>query len=275
MLLRNDMRLPSAMAEPPPLAGSDLAFVEALDNAIVTAALADRARAVQFGPLIAMETLDRAGYSQAFPHLVTVPAAMTTPCMCGHGAAGAGHALLPAACLPVYAMIANADFSEPALVTTRNTCWRLEDHFEPLRRQWAFTMREVVCVGASEEVRIFRARWRSRAARLAKGLGIDAAFTPASDPFFGAAAAQRLYQAVSEAKSELVAGQLAIASLNNHGTHFAAAFNLRRNGTNARSACVAFGLERWLAAMRDRHGPDSKTWPPAPDLTDDSETVDG
>jgi len=275
MLHREDEQRSSAADEQRPLEGSDLAFVETLDSAIVNAALADRAQAVQFGPLIAMETLDRAGYSQAFPHLVTVPAAMTAPCGCGHNAEGAAHALVPAACLPVYDMFANTDFSGPALVTTRNTCWRHEDHFEPLRRQWAFTMREVVCIGAPEEVRDFRNRWRGHVAWLANGLGIDAAFMPATDPFFGEAAAQRLYQTLSDAKSELVAEGLAIASLNNHGTHFAKAFNLRRNGAHARSACVAFGLERWLAAMRDRHGPDSTTWPQVPNLAETPETFHG
>ena len=248
------------------LQGDAMRFVDSLDRAIIDAALAAGAEAIRFGPLISMETLDRAGYRKAFPHLVTVPVAMTAACGCGQNHEGAAQALIPAACLPVYRAFENTDLAAPALVTTENTCWRREAHFEPLKRQWAFTMREIVCIGSQEEIRAFRNQWRDYAARMAIGLGLDADFQAATDPFFGQAAAARLYQAVSEAKAELVVDGLAIASINNHGSHFARAFDLRRSGVTARSACIAFGLERWLAAMQDRHGDDPAIWPTVRDL---------
>jgi hypothetical protein len=33
------------------------------------------------------------------------------------------------------------------------------------------------------------------------------------------------------------------------------------NGAPAHSACVAFGIERWLFAIVDRHGLDPSGWP--------------
>ena len=240
------------------LADAELAFVDALDAAICTAATRAGARALQFPQVQPMRLLDRAGYSSAFPQHVTVPV---------HGCCGQAHndvALLPAACLPVYDHYAGRMQAGPTTVTTRNTCWRHERRFEPLRRQWAFTMREVVCIGTVTDVRSFLARWRRTLVDLADGLGIGATLLPATDPFFGPDQARRLFQQVAEAKTELVADGLAIASLNNHGSHFARAFDLGCADLPARSACVAFGLERWLAAMRAAHGPDAATWPAIP-----------
>lgn len=246
--------------------GQELAFFETLDQTISTAALAVGVQDWRFDPLIPLETLERAGYLSAFPHLVTQPVAMLPNCDCGSNHKSTGHALIPAACLPIYQSLEGTDLVAPALITTRNTCWRNEASFEPLKRQWAFSMREVVCVGSQQEIDTFLATWCDYATALARGLGLDIALTPATDPFFGVAAAQRLYQAVSEAKKELTLDGLAIASINRHGTHFARAFNLKRNGSIAQSACVAFGLERWLAGLRDRYGDDRTDWPAIPPL---------
>ena len=43
--------------------------------------------------------------------------------------------------------------------------------------------------------------------------------------------------------------------------HFGAAFGLTRDGEPAHSACLAFGVERWLFAITDRHGMDPESWP--------------
>ncbi len=247
-----------------PIAGPELAFLEALDRTIAGAALATGAVAYQFAPLVPMTTLEYAGYCASFPHLVTVPATMRESECCQQDTDGAGYALTPAACLPVYAEFACTAFSAPMIVTTRNTCWRREATFEPLRRQWVFNMREVVCIGAYDEVRAFLADWRYCVTGLADALGLGAELHPACDPFFGEQAAQRLFQVIAEAKLELLVDDLALASLNNHGRYFGDAFDLRRGVHCARSACVAFGLERWLFAMRNRHGPDAAGWPSLP-----------
>ena len=51
------------------------------------------------------------------------------------------------------------------------------------------------------------------------------------------------------------------ATANLHHDHFGAAFGITRDGAPASSACLAFGLERWLFALTDRHGPDPAAWP--------------
>ena len=56
-------------------------------------------------------------------------------------------------------------------------------------------------------------------------------------------------------------GDLAIASLNRHHDHFGTAFAITRDGAPAYSACLAFGLERWLFAITHRYGTDPRSWP--------------
>ncbi|PYO66587.1 MAG: hypothetical protein DMD69_13220 [Gemmatimonadetes bacterium] len=53
----------------------------------------------------------------------------------------------------------------------------------------------------------------------------------------------------------------AAASFNNHETFFGEAFAIRlATGAPAASACVAFGVERWLLAFLVAHGPDAAGW---------------
>ncbi len=248
-----------------PLHGAELDFVEGLDAMIVALARADGAEVWRFAPLIAMSTLRRAGYCDSFPQHVTVPAPMTQGREAAVDCAHQTHALAPAACLPLYDAVACTDRDARLLVTTCNTCWRHERHYAVHRRQWAFTMREVVCIGRDDDVRSFLNAWRGHLATMARHLDLNAALMAASDPFFGPGDTKAFYQTLVGAKTELtVGGDLAIASLNNHRHHFANAFDLRVAGRTASSGCVAFGLDRWLAAMNERHGPDAAAWPAVP-----------
>ena len=62
-------------------------------------------------------------------------------------------------------------------------------------------------------------------------------------------------------KRELVFGNdLAIASTNFHRDHFGEAFAITRQGERAFSGCVAFGMERWLAAFLGTYGKRTEDW---------------
>jgi hypothetical protein len=54
--------------------------------------------------------------------------------------------------------------------------------------------------------------------------------------------------------------------VNLHHEHFGEAFGITRAGQDAHSACVAFGLERWLSAIQGTHGEDPRSWPDLPAL---------
>ncbi len=55
--------------------------------------------------------------------------------------------------------------------------------------------------------------------------------------------------------------RLAVGSVNLHRNYFGEAFEISRNGISACSACVAFGLERWIAAILDHFGEKPEQWP--------------
>jgi hypothetical protein len=266
------------------LTGPALAWLHQLDATVVQQATRLGSREVGFPPLIAAADLSRLDYFRSFPHLVTLPVALTRDrqgmqrfvdrCSADPVSvplvehAPIEHALLPAACYPVYSMFERARLTEPALLTTRATCFRREEHFEPLRRQWAFSMREVVYVGDVEGVAGFLAAGTALVDRLCDRLGLAREWLTATDPFFEPARSGRsLYQRLSPVKWEASVDDLAVASLNRHHEHFADAFDIAIDGSRAQTACLAFGLERWLGVMAARWGRQVQHWP-APSLNE-------
>jgi seryl-tRNA synthetase len=171
----------------------------------------------------------------------------------------------------VYAALAGRTLSATSYVSAEGTCWRHEgDQLRPLARGWAFTMRECVAVGDEESVAAFRARGIARARALADSLGLDATLEEATDPFFRPTARGReLLQRLKGLKQELRLpngdGSVAAASFNLHERFFGDAFDIRLgDGSPAASACVAYGIERWLLAFLAAHGTAARDWPTIP-----------
>ncbi|HEV8611945.1 MAG TPA: hypothetical protein VGQ73_00455, partial [Gemmatimonadales bacterium] len=137
----------------------------------------------------------------------------------------------------------------------------------PLERGWAFTMREIICLGTPEDTAAFSRRGSQRATELAEELGLEALIVEASDPFFAPSArGKALLQRVKALKHELLlpigSRRIAAASFNHHERFFGDGFGIRTaDGAAASTACVAFGLERWLLAFLCAHGPESRSWP--------------
>lgn len=232
---------------------------------------------------IALGTLARARYFESFPQWLTLAshlredaesleavARSTHPADAARRACSpADAALPPAVCYHVYETYADRTLLEPALVTAQGTCWRHEgDRLRPLARGWAFTMREGVCLGDADDVERFRTRGIERALAFAAALGLDARLELATDPFFAPTSRGRsLLQRVKGLKQELVlpVGDETVASgsFNNHETFFGEAFGTRlADGRPAASACVAFGVERWLLAYLAAHGTAPGGWTP-------------
>ena len=232
---------------------------------------------------VSFETLERAGYFASFPQWLTaashlsgdgdVLARVAKSASPGdaarHALEPASAALPPAVCYHTYAALQAKRVVTPLIMTAEETCWRHEgDRLSPLERGWAFSMREIVCLGAPFEVEEFRLRGMERAARLAGAFGLTAHTEVATDPFFAPTARGReLLQRVKSLKHELLVEYpdgrlLAIASFNNHERFFGNAFEITlADGTPASSACVAFGIERWMLAILMVHGIDPDSWP--------------
>jgi seryl-tRNA synthetase len=214
-------------------------------------------------PVISRTTSERAGYPASFPHLLGSV----------HGSEDGGEptptglVLTSAACHHLYPLLSGDVLDGPACLSVEAACYRDEKTFETGRLR-SFRMYEVVRFGQPGAVE----RWRDRALRSAdewlSGLGLSTRTVPASDPFFGKSGdflslAQRRQQLKWEITAH-VADDLpqAIASANYHKEHFGEAFDITNtDGSATHSACMAFGLDRIVLALRQEHGADSAQWP--------------
>ena len=232
---------------------------------------------------VSFRTLERARYFASFPQWLTAASHLSGDPMVLEGIAGATSpgaaacsslapadiALPPAVCYNTYAALADSVIRSPMTMTAQGTCWRHEgERISPLERGWAFTMREIVCLGAERDVKEFLDRSAARVTALEHALGLSADLEAASDPFFAPTARGRAaLQRIKGLKHELVfrfpdGRPLAIASFNDHELFFGEAFGISLpDGTSAWSGCVAFGLERWLLAVLATHGVEPRHWP--------------
>jgi len=232
---------------------------------------------------VAFETLERAKYFASFPQWLTAAshlsgdesvlaeiASSATPADSARRSLAPPDVLLPPAiCYSTYAALADSTIPSTVMMTAQGTCWRHEGaRHVPLQRGWAFTMREIVCVGPERDVKGFLDRSVEMVGALERAFGLDCELVVASDPFFaptarGRAALQRIKALKHELQFRFADGSpLAIASFNDHELFFGEAFNIAlADGTPAWSGCVAFGIERWLLAILATYGIDPANWP--------------
>ena len=124
-------------------------------------------------------------------------------------------------------------------------------------------MREVVCLGTAEEVKEFLARYQATVDRFFKSIGLPVEWKNATDPFFNPSRNPKyILQKLDPVKTEMVfADRLAIGSINFHRNYFGEAFEISRDGREAFSGCVAFGIERWIYALLSHFGLSESDWP--------------
>ena len=179
-----------------------------------------------------------------------------------------GFILEPFVCHNVYRALRGSQLDDGCTVTALGNCYRYEGHrFAPLERQWEFSMREAVLLGSHDYVVATRTRLIELTQALVDELELDATLEVATDPFFAAEAASlRTFQAMRSTKLELrlaIGGgtRVAAASFNLHGSVFATPMQLRAGTAVAETACVGWGLERWMAAVIARWGVEPERWP--------------
>jgi seryl-tRNA synthetase len=265
------------------LRGPALRLFRSLERRVEALAAAAADEEWRVPPALSFGCLGRSQYFASFPQWLTVASHLTSEVPALERVAAAVDpipavadavtppevALAPAVCYHAYAGLAGAMLRRERRITLQSTCWRHEgERLRPLERGWAFTMREVVSVGAPDAVRCFLEQALGWVTGLAAELGLSDRVEEASDPFFAPTARGRaLLQRVKGLKRELTlpigeGRRLAVASLNDHELHFGEAFDLRlESGEPASSACVAFGLERWLLCVLVEHGLDPTAWP--------------
>jgi hypothetical protein len=107
-----------------------------------------------------------------------------------------------------------------------------------------------------------------RALALCRDLDLEVTIELANDPFFlDASRDKAIYQRMGEVKYELLfplanRDALAASSFNLHRDYYTSVYNTRRpDGSLAESACMGFGLERWLYGFLAQKGLERGAWP--------------
>jgi seryl-tRNA synthetase len=261
--------------------------VRELVAAMVTRAVAPEApERVHFPPVLPRRDLETVGYLKSFPHLAgSVFAFAGSEAQAGEQYHRACRhedwsefqsmtdlVLTPAACYPVYPLIAARGPLAPGGVTVDAGgayVFRHEPSGDPARLQM-FHQREIVRIGEPDAVTEWRDLWRDRAVELLREIGLDAELEVATDPFFGRsgrmlAASQRAQELKFEVLAPIAGAEpTAVASFNYHQDHFASAYRIElQDGASAHTACLGFGLERIALALFRTHGLDPDAWPGA------------
>jgi seryl-tRNA synthetase len=243
-----------------------------------------RAEVLRFPPVMSRQQLEKSGYLKSFPNLLG--------CVCVlHGSeaairaaadrhesggdwttslAAADLVLTPAACYPLYPLVAarGALPSAGLLFDVAADCFRREPS-RSLDRLQSFRMREFVRIASPEDITTFRESWIARARELATELALPHTVDVANDPFFGRVgqimAVSQLQQSL---KFELLipyypgARPTACMSFNYHREHFGQVWGISSNGAEpAHTGCVAFGMDRLTVALFANHGLDPDRWP--------------
>jgi seryl-tRNA synthetase len=260
--------------------GSFESVILLLRKAIAALAADEPFQTLAIPPVIARHTLERAGYVKTFPQLLGTVHSYT-----GDGKdwaklaplvdqGGAWHAeqrisdlvLLPAACYPVYATLADSALRGPAKFAVAANCFRQEATSETGRLR-SFRMAELVTVATESYCIQWRGRWLDRVAEWLSGLALQVSIEVADDPFFGPGrklfqAAQRAQELKFELKVAVSPEDIqAVASANYHKDHFGETFDFSVEDEVGHTACMAFGMERLALALINVHGCSVQRWP--------------
>lgn len=261
--------------------GDTLGLYERLEQVIRRLTVAESEGEWRMPAMLSLNVLERADYFASFPQWLTLVshlgddqtalesiATHDHPAVAAAAPRGAAAALTPAVCYHAYAALSGSVMARPMILTAQATCWRHEgDRHAPLERGWAFTMREIVYVGTEAGAAAFVSRMTERTGVLARTAGLDGVMADATDPFFAPTGRGKgVLQKLKGLKQELLLPvsdrrRVAASSFNRHERFFGEAFDIRcESGDPASTACVAFGLERWLLAYLCVHGIDRAGW---------------
>jgi seryl-tRNA synthetase len=242
------------------------------------------AEVLRFPPVMSRSDLEKSGYLNSFPNLLGCVCALhgteadILSAVQRHEAGGSWTASLapadlvlsPAACYPVYPLVAAAGRLPRGgrLFDVACDCFRREPSVY-LDRLQSFRMREYVCIGRPEEIIAFRTAWIARGQEIADRLGLPASVAPANDPFFGREGRMKAVSQIQQAlKFELLIPiysaerPTACMSFNYHREHFGTTWDIQDDeGAPAHTGCAAFGMDRLAVAMFATHGLAVRDWP--------------
>lgn len=189
------------------------------------------------------------------------------------------HALTPGVCLPCYRQFRGALLApgEVRALTVQNHVYRYEAAgFRPLARAWDFHVRDIVFLGSGSDLERLRLEVMDATMELCRRLDLEARLELAHDPFFLDARRDKvIYQRMGKVKYELLlhlpqrSEPFAASSFNLHRDFYTSIYGTRIRDAetsgapwgHAESACMGFGLERWLYGFLSQKGLDEARWP--------------
>ena len=182
------------------------------------------------------------------------------------------HALKPAVCLPCYGQYRGARIptGEVLRITMQNHVFRHETSpYDALARLWDFQVRDIVFMGPYEQVKSLRQEVMDEIMALCESLDLSAHLELANDPFFLNENSHKIvYQRLGEVKYELMLRiphremDVAASSFNLHRDFYASIYDIRQqDGAAAETACMGFGIERWVYGFLSQKGMDPRDWP--------------
>ncbi len=156
-----------------------------------------------------------------------------------------------AACFGIYLSISNATIEKTQYIVTEANCFRNESHYNDLERLWAFTMKEIVCIGSATDAQRHVSDYKTELLKLCRLVNLEIDVQVALDPFFNKESSQAQMQKVFPVKEEFVfGGSIAISSVNYHRDFFGNRCEIILNEQGCcHTSCVAFGVERWMYAL--------------------------
>ena len=256
--------------------------IERFERHVTRAGAADKAERFRFPPIISRKHFEQSEYLKAFPDMAGIVHSFMGGDrehaellgMLDRGEDWGGMlettdvVLCPAACYPLYPMVAGTLPPGGRLFDVYSYCFRHEPSDDPPRMQ-AFRQREYERVGDLQAAKDFRDLWLQRGLAIMEDVGLAAKAVLANDPFFGRrgrmlTADQRDQSLKFELVVPITSAErpTACVSLNYHQDHFGHLFGIRTaEGANAHTACVGFGVERVALALFRTHGMRPQSWP--------------
>lgn len=210
--------------------------------------------------LIDSSILEKCGYYHTMPHQLTMVSKLDLEGITKNGVTEVKQtpfALIPAACLHIYPQLTNKIITNK-IITTFAKVYRNEDgNFNGKGRLWEFWVREFVAVGDRDFVKNFLNDFERKAVNYAIEEFGSAQLVNACDLFFPTrenVLTQKI-QKKNNLKKELIidicGSEVACASFNYHKFHFSKTFQFD-NDSNVETACVGFGLNRWVLASKQQ-----------------------
>lgn len=180
------------------------------------------------------------------------------------------YALSPSACFHTYIEYENSSLEKNTIITFRQNVFRNEGrlNYRELGRLCDYHVREIVMIGSSEYVIKMRNQIMEKSTEIMKNLNLDGDISLASDSFVVPKMQMyRKIQRVDKSKYEMhlkVSDNKTIstASFNLHGRAFTDPFNISvDNCEDTVTACVGFGLQRWVIAFLSQYSLEERKWP--------------